>query len=204
MSSSNALDEALSADLVVEVPNSPGRYSFSHALIRETLYEGMSALRRARTHRRVGEALEERGGDRHLTALALHFTRAASPQDAEKAIEYAGRAGEQATSMLAHEEAVEHYVRALEVQEHFAPDALERRCELLLLLGEARVRAGERPLAWETFREAASLAVRLGDSASLARAAIGASRRYIQPPGVVDEELIALLEQALAMTDGRA
>jgi DNA-binding SARP family transcriptional activator len=198
----NALEEALSADLVVEVPNSPGRYSFSHALIRETLYEGMSALRRARTHRRVGEVLEEGGEDRYLTALALHFTRAASPQDAEKAIEYAGRAGEQATSMLAHEEAVEHYVRALEVQGHFAPDALERRCELLLLLGEARVRAGERPLAWETFREAASLAVRLRDSASLSRAAIGASRRYIQPPGVVDEELIALLEQALAMTDG--
>ncbi len=198
----NALDEALSADLVVEVPDQPGRYSFSHALIRETLYEGMSALRRARTHRRVGEVLEEGGADRSLTALALHFTRAAGPQDAEKAIEYARRAGEQATSMLAHEEAVEHYARALEVQDRFEPDALARRCELLLLLGEARVRAGERPLAWEAFREAAELAVRLGDSAGLARAAIGASRRYIQPPGVVDEELIALLERALEMTEG--
>ena len=198
----NALDEALSADLVVEVPDQPGRYSFSHALIRETLYEGMSALRRARTHRRVGEVLEEGGADRSLTALALHFTRAAGPQDAEKAIEYARRAGEQATSMLAHEEAVEHYARALEVQDRFEPDALARRCELLLMLGEARVRAGERPLAWEAFREAAELAVRLGDSAGLARAAIGASRRYIQPPGVVDEELIALLERALEMTEG--
>ncbi len=38
----------------------------------------------------------------------------------------------------------------------------------------------------------------------LARAAIGASRRYMQPPGVVDEELIAMLEQALAMTERRA
>ncbi len=47
------------------------------------------------------------------------------------------------------------------------------------------------------------LAAQLGDSASLARAAIGASRRYIQPPGVVDEELIALLERALAMTEGQ-
>jgi tetratricopeptide (TPR) repeat protein len=46
------------------------------------------------------------------------------------------------------------------------------------------------------------LATELGDSRSLARAAIGAARRYIQPPGVVDEELIALLEQALALTEG--
>jgi len=34
----------------------------------------------------------------------------------------------------------------------------------------------------------------------MARAAIGASRRFIQPPGVIDDELIALLEQALEMT----
>ena len=198
----NALDEALSAGLVVESPAKGGRYSFSHALIRETLYEGMSAPRRTRIHRRVGEALEAEGADRHLTELALHFTRAAGSQDAEKAIDYATRAGAQATAMVAHEEAAGHYARALEVQERFAPDALARRSELLLLLGEAQVRAGERPLAREALREAAALAARLGDSTSLARAAIGASSRYVQPPGVVDEELIGLLEQALAMTAG--
>src|SRR5581483_11599013 len=142
---------------------------FSHALIRETLYDGMSALRRARTHRRVGEVLEERGDEHQLTALALHFTRAAAPQDADKAVEYARRAGEQATAMLAHEDAAEHYARALEVLQQFAPQDEVRRCDLLLELGEARVRAGERPLAWETFREAATLAIRLTDSASLAR-----------------------------------
>ncbi len=193
----NALDQALAAGLVVESPFRRGYYSFSHALIRETLYEGMSAPRRARIHRRVGEALEDQGAERNLTALALHFTRAAGPQDAEKAIEYACRAGEQATEMLAHEEAAGHYAQALEVQERFSPEGATRRCELLLALGEARIRAGERPLAWEAFREAAALAARLGDSNRLARAAIGASRRYIQPPGVIDEELIGLLEQAL-------
>jgi DNA-binding SARP family transcriptional activator len=196
----NALDAALATGLVVESPAKGGRYSFSHALIRETLYEGMSAPRRARIHRRVGEALETEGADKHLTALALHFTRAAGSQDAEKAIEYATRAGQQATEMLAHEEAAEHYTRALEVQERFEPDATARRSELLLLLGEVQVRAGERPLAWEALREAAALAGRLGDSASLARAAIGASSRYVQPPGVIDEQLIGLLEQALEMT----
>jgi DNA-binding SARP family transcriptional activator/tetratricopeptide (TPR) repeat protein len=197
----DALDDALASGLVVGAPAGSGRYSFSHALIRETLYDGMSAPRRARTHRRVGEALEG-DGDRHLTALALHFTRAAGPEDSEKAIEYATRAGEQATAMLAHEEAVDHYMRALEVLERFNHDGDSRRCELLILLGEAQVRAGERPPAWETFREAAAIASQLGDGERLARAAIGASSRYIQPPGVVDEELIAMLERALAMTDG--
>jgi len=43
------------------------------------------------------------------------------------------------------------------------------------------------------------VAATLGDGTMLARAAIGASRPYVQPPGVVDEELIDLLEQALAM-----
>jgi len=198
----NALDEALAAGLVAETPNRPGRYSFSHALIRETLYEGMSAPRRARTHRRVGEALEAHEADRNLTALALHFSRAAGPEDAEKAIRYATRAGEQASSMLAHEEAAEHYARALEVLGRFQPDSPQRRLELLLALGEARVRAGERPLAWDALHEAAVLAGKLGDRASLARAAIGASRRYIQPPGVIDQELIELLEGALAMSKG--
>ena len=195
----NALDAALAARLVVESPRRPGMYSFSHALIRETLYDGMSAPRRARIHRRVGQALEGQGANRNLTALALHFTRAADAEDAEKAIEYARRAGEQASAMLAHEDAAGHYARALEVQERFLPEDTPTRCELLLALGGARVRSGERPLAWAAFREAATLAVRLGDRDTVARAAIGASTRYIQPPGVIDEELISLLEQALEL-----
>jgi DNA-binding SARP family transcriptional activator len=200
----NALDEALAAGLVVETVPNAGRYAFSHALIRETLYEGMSAPRRSRIHRRVGEELEAIApGEPQLPALAHHFTRAATAEDGNKAITYARRAAEQATALLAHEEAAEHYARALEVLERSEPDALERRCELLLLLGEAWVRAGERASAWPAFRDAAALAVRLGDNASLARAAIGASRWYVQQPGVVEVELIAMLKRALAATEGQ-
>ncbi len=202
-----ALDEALGAALLVESDEEQGAYLFSHALIRETLYESMSAPRRARIHKRVGEAIEAAQGRRHeryLAELAYHFTRAADPEDAEKAITYAWRAGEQATTMLAHEEAAEHYARALDVQGRFEPDAPERRCELLLRLGEARVRGGERGQASWAFREAAALAEALGDGGGLARAAIGASRRYVQPPGVVDVELIAMLERALELEPDRS
>ena len=197
----DALDEALGAGLVVEIGGTPDRYSFSHALIRETLYEGMSAPRRARTHRRVGEAIEAARRE-SLPSLALHFTRAAGPHNTDKAITYAMRAGEEATAMLAHEEAAGHYTRALEVIEKFEPDATEHRCELLLLIGEARVRSGERGLAWPAFRDAATLAESLHDAERLARAAVGASRGYIQQPGIVDTELIAMLERALELNAG--
>jgi tetratricopeptide (TPR) repeat protein len=161
----------------------------------------MSAPRRARLHRRVAAALEGGGedGDR-LAALAHHFTRAAAGQDdARKAIEYAIRAAESADAVLAYEEAAGHYAGALAVLERFRPGASDLRCALLLALGEAQLRAGERPTAGESFRQAAALATELGDHDALARAALGASDRYIQPPGVQDLELIALLERALAV-----
>jgi predicted ATPase len=54
------LDEAVRARLIVEVPSTPGRYGFAHAVIRQTLYQPLTTLRRIRLHRRVGEALEHR------------------------------------------------------------------------------------------------------------------------------------------------
>jgi DNA-binding SARP family transcriptional activator/tetratricopeptide (TPR) repeat protein len=202
----SALEEALAGGLLVETDEKPGCYRFSHALIRETLYEAMSVPRRARIHKRAGEAIEAVQGRRHgryLPELAYHFTRAADAEDAEKAITYALRAAEQATTMLAHEEAAEHYARALDVQGRFQPEAIQRRCELLLALGEARVRGGERAHASSAFREGAALAEQLGDGAALARAAVGASRRYVQSPGIVDTELIAMIERALELQPGR-
>ncbi len=220
-----ALEEALAAGVVVEqggnlgprgVARVHGRgsaafgYSFSHALIRETLYEDMSARRRAMLHRRVGEALERmnRGTvddtppDR-MAMLAEHFTRAAGPQDAEKAIRYAVRAAEHATAMLAYEQAAEHYARALSVLERFAPQDEQQALELLLALGEAYVRSGDRPLAWPLLRQAADIAIRRSDSASLAQAVFSASRRYVQQPGVVDDEVLDLIERALELSAGQ-
>ncbi len=198
-----ALDEALASGLVVQRGGRPEELSFSHAVISETVYDGLSLPRRTRVHRRVGETLERRPGVPQATALALHFARAASEQDADRAIDYSRAAGQEATAVLAHEDAAEHFSRALEVQQRFRPEDLALRGELLLGLGEARVRSGDRAMAWGTFREAATIALERGDNANLARAALGASRRYIQPPGLVDEGLIEMISQALAATEGQ-
>jgi DNA-binding SARP family transcriptional activator/tetratricopeptide (TPR) repeat protein len=197
----SALEDALSAGVLLETTGVPGRYSFSHALIREALYEGMSSPRRARMHRRVGEALEA-SGQASLSALALHFTRATALQDAEKAISYATQAGSEATTVLAHEEAAEHYTRALEVVTRAHPDDVGRRLDLLLALGEACVRAGERTRSRDVLLEAARLAEALDDAPSLVRAVVGAARRYVQQPRE-DTELIALVDLALQKTAGQ-
>ncbi len=195
-----ALEESLSAGVLLEANRGQGqtRYTFSHALIRDAIYEGTSAPRRARIHRRIAEALEA-GGGAPVRTLALHFTRAPDSDNAERAIAYAQAAGEEATTMLAHDEAAQHYAHALDVLARYRPDGRERLA-LLNSLGEALVRAGERPAAWEAFREAAQLAGRWGDNEALARAAIGAARRYVPQAGVVEPELIELLDRALALT----
>ncbi len=187
--------------MLLETTGVPGRYSFSHALIREALYEGMSSPRRARLHRRVGEALEA-SQRASLSALALHFTRATGVQDAEKAISYATQAGSEATAVFAHEEAVEHYTRALEVVTRAYPEDVARRLELLLALGEACVRAGERARSRDVLLEAARLAEQLGDVSSLVRAVVGAARRYVQQPRE-DTELLVHMDRALEATAGQ-
>jgi hypothetical protein len=56
----------------------PGSYRFAHDLVRETLFEGVLAPRRARLHARYGEALEAVLGtraDEAAAELAHHFRK---------------------------------------------------------------------------------------------------------------------------------
>jgi hypothetical protein len=51
------LDQAASARIVTEVPGERGRYRFSHALLVETLVDGLGAARRSALHRRAADVL---------------------------------------------------------------------------------------------------------------------------------------------------
>ena len=53
----DAAEAAVLAGLVLEDDRAAGRYRFAHALVRETIYEGISRARRARLHARVVDAL---------------------------------------------------------------------------------------------------------------------------------------------------
>ncbi len=203
----DALEEATAARLVSEQTGMPGRYRFSHALIRETIYDGMSALRRARVHLQIGEVLVARHGessDAPYEALAHHFFQAISLGQADNAITYAVRAAERADRLLAYEEAVNHYEMALRALEIGGGVDDGRRCELLLSLGEVQMKAGLVDLAYDTFERAATLARQHGSVEQLARAALGigsGTAARTQLGRAVDELQIGLLREALAQSN---
>jgi predicted ATPase len=154
------LEEAIAAHIVDELPRTVGRYSFSHALIHETLYDELTTTRRVRVHRRIGEILEQLYAtnlEPHLDELAYHFFQAAPAGVLDKAIAYAARAGEHATSLLAYEDAAGHYGRALQAIERQETPDQQQRLTLLLALGEAQLKAGDTRQAQTTLKQADAL-----------------------------------------------
>jgi tetratricopeptide (TPR) repeat protein len=195
--------EAAIAERVV-IPAVPGRLRFSHALIREVLYDELPLARRIRLHREIGEALERvyQDPESHLTELAHHFLAAAPAGDFEKAIDYARRAGERAARLLAYEEAVRLFETALEKLELKEPANERERSELLLELGDAQARAGDGPGANKTLLDAAGAARRIDAADLLGLAALGYGGRFQWARAGTDRHLVPLLEEAL-VTLGR-
>ena len=169
------LDAAASAGLLLESPTVPGRYSFSHALLRGTLEGELSLTRRTTVHRDIGEALERRGQsdpDREVGELARHFGQA-GPREADRAVLYAKRAAEQAVGRLAYDEAVGFYTDAIRACENDQPVDQGMLAELLLNKAESQWRVGEIHGAGDTFNAAATAARESGLPDIFARAALG-------------------------------
>jgi hypothetical protein len=208
------LGEATRAGLIGPLPGALGLFRFSHDLIREALYDGLSPGRRARLHRRIGDTLESLYGgtpDTHLAELAHHFFEACQGGDvsgagtqtaSELAIGYARDAGDQALRSLAYEEASRMYRMALTVLERYPSEAPGPRLDLLLRLGDAEARGGDLPTSRETFLVAVDLARRAGDAEALARAAIGYGGRFPWARAGNDQHLIPMLQDALVMLGG--
>jgi eukaryotic-like serine/threonine-protein kinase len=195
------LDEAFAARVLAEVPGAAGRMRFSHARVRDALYDDMSIARRAQLHRRIGEALEELYGadpEPYLAELAHHFFLAGPRGDVEKTIEYTRRAGDRAVALLGYEEAVRQYEMSLRALDRRNRKDEGETADLLLALGDAQARAGDTPGSKESFRKAADLPGASGRPEQLARAALGYGGRIIWEVFRDDEYLVPLLERALA------
>ncbi len=192
-------DDAVAAALVREAPDSPGRYSFAHALVQHTLYQEVGATRRARAHRQVAEALEEicEATSRPRDAeLAHHWFNAVRPVDARKAVMYSQRAGHSALESLAPSDAAKYFSQALELLEH-VPDADDGLwVDLEIGLGIAYRQSGDRQFR-ETLLEAARRAQESGDPERLIKAALENNRGFYSALGVVDDDKVAALEVAL-------
>jgi transcriptional regulator with XRE-family HTH domain/tetratricopeptide (TPR) repeat protein len=101
-----AVETALEARLLAE--DGPDRYRFTHDLIRETVENGLSAARRRRLHRRIGQALEHQPGA-SAESLAYHFSHSGEDGTAAGYLELAG---DQAQQRVAYAAAAEFYASA--------------------------------------------------------------------------------------------
>ena len=192
------LDGAVRAALLHE-GRSPGRFRFAHTLVNHTLYEVLGATRRARTHRRIGEALEEMCGDDpgdRLAELALHWLRATAPQEPGKAARYSVGAGERALTGLAPDEALSWFKRAIELLDQMPDVDASLRCDALIGLGDSQRQVGDASYS-ETLLEASEMAQEQADGRRMARAAEANTRGFASVVGQVDERRVAALEAAL-------
>jgi predicted ATPase len=90
-------------------------YRFKHALNQDAAYENLLKSRRQILHRHVAEVLRDRFADSTAgepQLLAHHFTQAGLT---EAAIEWWGKAGDQALRRSAFQEAISHLGRAIEM-----------------------------------------------------------------------------------------
>ncbi len=195
-----ALEEAIAARLVGELPEGEGRLRFSHMLIRDSVYEDLPPTRRLRLHRETADALADLYAgnlDPHLAELAHHYLLAGR-DGAEPALRYSAAAGDRAASQLAYEEAARHYRSALHVLETHGSGDEHQRCRLLIELGDVLHRSASGSEAKEALRRAADLAEEHGWAKDQARAALRFSGRFAWARASTDPALVPLLERALA------
>lgn len=196
-----ALEEALAVQLIEPVPHSR-QFRFSHALVRECIYDEMLGLRRSRLHLRIGELLERRFGENDdpsvLAQLAYHFSEAGPGDAALKALAYAKQSAQRAAELLAFEEAARLYQLALALQrQHFAKDTAAQ-CTLLLDLGGVELNLGAAEQARSAYQAAADLARAEGLVLLFAQAAVGFERSNAAAARS-GETAVALLLEAIAL-----
>jgi hypothetical protein len=193
----DALGNAAAAGLVVA--EQPGRFAFTHAIVRDALYDDLTSSRRAQLHDDVARSLGERrdaGADVSAAELAHHRLAAArAGADPQPAWEATVEAAREAASALGHAEAAAHYAAALEALELGAEARGEERLAVLLALADATFAAGDIEGGRRRYSQAAGTARRARAADVLATAALGFAQ--VQPYGVLDQDAVDLLTQAL-------
>ena len=107
-----SLDRLADADLLfVEGAPPQATYRFKHALIQDAAYDSLLKSRRQALHRRAAETLRESASP-EPEAIAHHFTEAGLD---DLAIEWWGKAGDQALRRSAFQEAIAHLGKAIEM-----------------------------------------------------------------------------------------
>ena len=108
----SALERLAEADILfVEGDGAQATYRFKHALIQDAAYDSLLKSRRQALHARAAEILRESASP-EPEAVAHHFTEAGLD---DLAIEWWGKAGDQALRRSAFQEAIAHLGKAIDM-----------------------------------------------------------------------------------------
>ena len=158
----SALDRLADADLLIaDSSGLRASYRFKHALIQDAAYESLLKNRRQALHRRAAEVLcgePERAGT-VPEIVAHHFTEAGLD---DLAIEWWGKAGEQALRRSAFQEAIAHLGKAI---------AMADREEGAFRYGTKEVSVGSQQSRWRSDYAIAVMSAK-GFAAEETRAAV--------------------------------
>jgi DNA-binding SARP family transcriptional activator/predicted ATPase len=143
-----AFDDLLGHGVVKEVTTRGARdFAFTHHLLQEIIYDGLTRPLRIRIHRRVATAMEALYNPRLVAAeLAFHYERSGVPV---QAIFHARVAGDQAATSYANQDAERYYTQALALLEQeresieIAPTYRQQRFDLLAARLLVRQRIGK-------------------------------------------------------------
>jgi ABC-type oligopeptide transport system substrate-binding subunit len=151
-------------------------YRFAHTLYQRYLYNDLSAGERRTLHRDVAEVLEnlyEGSTDEICVQLAQHWEAAGELDRAEG---YLQLAGDQARLAYAHETAVTHYQRAIQILK--GNKEWEKAARSLMKLGLTHQTAFDYQRARAVFDEGFELWKRSIDSISPSKGTVGGRIRY--------------------------
>ena len=116
-----ALETAESAQLIMPVSSGRHlRWEFAHGLIRQTLVNSLSLMRRQRVHLRVAETMEQLYSanlERHASDIAHHLYQSGVAADAEKTVRFLTLSGDESLKAGAFDEALRQFGDALSIQE---------------------------------------------------------------------------------------
>jgi DNA-binding SARP family transcriptional activator len=193
----DAVEAGVMAGLLVEP--AAGRLRFAHALVRDTLYDDISRLRRSRLHARIADVMEA-AGSTDYAGITHHLREAGSPVATAKAVGYAVRAAEQAESRSALAAAGDLWEQAIALHERLPDADPTERVELRIRVARAHGNSGSLRLR-DALHRAIDEAAATGDTSLVARAVTawdGAMTWSQHVYGQTDLKLLEWIAVALA------
>ena len=181
------------------------QFEFVHHLYQEVLYDRISAGRRTRLHRQIGDRLEagySLQASEMANELAMHFVQG---HDSHRAVQYLHLAAEHALKRNAHREAVEHLQKGLDILNQH-PDLPERaQLELVLQATLApifiTIDGWSSPKAEAAYRRTLKLSQQLDDKRQLSFSLYGMATMHELRGEYAKSQ--ALLEQRLRLPDSQ-